>query len=117
MTTRRMKITRGMRARVFVAAEGKCFLCGLKIDAPKQKWEVDHWTPLWLGGADTEENMRPLHVHCHAGKSSNEAPVRAKSNRTRAKHIGLHKAKGRPMPGTKASGIRKRMNGTVERRR
>jgi 5-methylcytosine-specific restriction endonuclease McrA len=90
-------------------------LCGLKIDAQKQKWEVDHVIPLWLNGADAENNMRPLHVHCHAAETAAAAPVRAKSNRQREKHLGLRKAKGRPMPGTKASGIRKRMSGRVEK--
>jgi len=39
----------------------------------------------------------------------------AKADRVLKKNFGL-KPKGRPMPGSKASGLRKRMDGTVERR-
>ena len=91
-------------------------MCGEKIDAPKQKWDVDHWHPLWLGGEDTEANMKPLHVACHVGKTSGEAPIRAKSNRVRAKHLGLRKRQSKPMVGTRASGWKHKMDGTWERR-
>jgi 5-methylcytosine-specific restriction endonuclease McrA len=112
--TRRLTLTKAMRARIFWAHEGRCYICSKTIFVAEQ-WDVDHIKPLWLGGKDAESNMKPVHIGCHAGKTVEEAPVRAKSNRVRAKHLGLRKAKGRPMPGTKASGIRKRMSGRVEK--
>lgn len=114
--TARASLTRAKRARIFLAAEGRCHICNFKIDATKQKWEAEHVKPLWLGGADDETNMRPAHVACHARKSADEAPDRARSTSLRAAHLGIkRKPKGRPLPGTRASGIRKRMSGQVER--
>ena len=87
--TKRRSITKAMRVRIFDAARGNCYLCNLPINAPAgEKWEVEHIKPLWLGGADDETNMAPAHVDCHATKSKGEAPVRAKTDRQRAKHIG-----------------------------
>ncbi len=114
MTRKRM--TASLRLRVFDNASGRCHLCGNAIDTRKDRWDVDHDKPLWLGGQDAESNMRPVHARCHVSKTASEAPVRAKSTRVRAKHLGIRMRKGRPMPGTKASGLRKRMDGTVERR-
>jgi 5-methylcytosine-specific restriction endonuclease McrA len=83
----RRAITKALRVRVFGAAEGKCHLCGLQIQIG-EKWEIEHVRPLWLSNDDSEANMAPAHVHCHKAKTSEEAPVRAKTTRMAAKHIG-----------------------------
>ncbi len=87
----RRSITHAARARIFLAASGLCHICGLQIYAIKQRWDVEHVKPLWLGGTDDESNMRPAHINCHASKSADEAPQRAKSNRIRARRIGIRK--------------------------
>lgn len=79
------------RTRIFDAHRGKCCLCGLKIDTLKQKWILEHLKPLWLGGADDESNLAPAHFHCAIEKTKAEAPVKAKSDRIRARHIGIRK--------------------------
>jgi hypothetical protein len=87
--TKRRSITKAMRVRIFDAAKGHCHLCKLPINAPAgERWEVEHINPLWLGGKDDETNMAPVHVDCHSVKSKAEAPVRAKTTRQRAAHIG-----------------------------
>lgn len=88
---KRRSIHGTMRVRIFLAAGGLCHICGNKIDAPKQRWDVEHVKPLSMGGADDETNMRPAHVECHAAKTAGEAPPRAKANRNRARALGIRK--------------------------
>lgn len=65
----------------------------------------------------TLENCQCLCVRCHAFKTfKRDIPMHAKVKRQSDKHNGINEAKGRPMPGTKASGLRKKLNGSVERR-
>ena len=87
----RRSIRNATRVRIFFNAEGICHLCGLKIDAPKQRWDVEHVKPLSMGGADTEANMRPAHVECHAEKTAAEAGPRAKADAAGAKHLGIRR--------------------------
>jgi len=116
MTTRRY-LTRNMRRRIYDAANGDCCICDTYIHAERgDKWIVEHVKPLWLGGEDEESNLRPAHYRCAIAKTATEATVKAKTDRVRARHLGIRKNQFRPMPGTRASGLRKRMNGTVERR-
>lgn len=83
----RRAITKALRVRVWQASQGVCHLCGLPVKVG-EAWEVEHKKPIWLGGADAEENMGVAHIDCHKGKTKEEAPVRAKTVRIAAKHIG-----------------------------
>lgn len=85
----RRSISKATRVRVFLDAEGICHLCGLRIDAPKQRWEVEHVKPLSMGGTDDRANLRPAHVECHAEKTAGEAAPRAKADRAGAKRLGI----------------------------
>lgn len=87
----RRSLSKAARVRIFLAAGGLCHICGLKIDAPKQRWEVEHVKPLWNGGADDEANLRPAHVECHARKTADEAAPRAKTTRIAARNLGIRK--------------------------
>lgn len=115
--TKRRSISRLMRTRIFIGGGGVCCICEMSICPERgEKWIVEHVKPLWLGGADDETNMRPTHQLCARNKTAGEAPVKAKNDRQRANHLGIkRKPKGRPMAGTKLSGIRRRMSGKVER--
>lgn len=103
-----------VRLRVFDRFGGVCQLTGRKIMAG-EAWDVDHIKPLSMGGVHAEANLQPVLRDAHRAKTAAEAPARAKADRMRAKHLGVKKS-SRPMPGSKASGLRKRMDGTVERR-
>ncbi len=61
-----------------------------KILAERQRWrckqcrqllestaQVDHRTPLWMGGSNAMENLQVLCVRCHARKTQTEAMDRA----------------------------------------
>jgi hypothetical protein len=78
-----------MRVRIFQSYSGVCHLCKLPINATRgELWHVEHIKPLWLGGADAEDNMAPAHIDCHAPKTAGEAKSRAKVTRQSAKNIG-----------------------------
>lgn len=61
-------------------------------------------------------NCAAVCIKCHQFKTAKiDIPKAAKTVRQQDKHNGIKKSKGRPLPGTRASGIRRRMDGTVER--
>ena len=110
----RRRLTSLQRTRIFDAASGRCWLCGEKIMIG-EAWDVEHRKPLWLGGEDEPTNLSPAHTKCHKSKTADEAPVRAKSDRIRARHVGARKQR-RPMIGSRASGWKRKMSGEWERR-
>lgn len=88
--SKRRHLSRLARTRIFDAANGICCLCHLPIQASRgDLWIIEHLKPLWLGGADDESNMAPAHDICAIAKTRSEAPVKAKSDRIRAKHLGI----------------------------
>lgn len=112
---KRKRLSRLQRTRVFDTHAGICCICGGSIGS--KPWIVEHIVALEFGGADDESNMGPAHVEpCARTKTSAEWRRKTKADRQRAFHLGVKRRKTRPMPGTVASGIRKRFDGTVERR-
>ena len=60
------------------------------------------------------ENCAAVCIKCHRYKTAkHDIPMAAKTVRQRDKASGIRKRKGPPLPGTKASGIKKHMNGSV----
>lgn len=114
-TTSRGSMSRSRRLRIWEANGGICVLCGQKIDGVRQRWIVEHIRALELGGEDTDANCGPAHEYCAAEKTRIDHITTAKAKRIKARHLGIRKPTSRPLPGTRASGIRKRMNRTVER--
>jgi hypothetical protein len=76
----------------------------------------EHDDPDGLGGEPTIENCK---VHCKTcadiKTETEDNPRMAKADRVLKKNYGLTKKK-RPIPGSKASGFKKRMDGSVVRR-
>jgi 5-methylcytosine-specific restriction enzyme A len=104
-----------VRLRVFERYDGRCQCgCGRKI-ASGEAWDLDHTLALINGGKHKESNLRPLLREHHKAKTREDGALKSRSYKRRIRHHGLQKAKGRPLPGTKRSGIRRRMNGNVER--
>lgn len=103
-----------VKVRVFDKFDGRCADCTGTI-AGKLRPAYDHRTAIINGGRNAESNLQLLCVPCHALKTKSDVAEKATVYRKRAKHLGVA-PKGRPMPGSKASGLRKRMDGTVERR-
>lgn len=101
------------KLRIIDKQEGRC-TCGALFDV-KTKAQFDHISPLWLGGENREANLQALCRPCHTKKTATEATVRGKVNRLRSAKVEPKK-KGRPMMGSKASGWKRKMDGTLERR-
>lgn len=114
-TTPRRALSRRDRLAVWEAHKGVCCTCGVEIDGVREPWIVEHVRALELGGEDSRENMAPAHEACGIEKTRDDHARAAKAKRVKARHLGITRPK-RPMPGSKASGLRKRMDGTVERR-
>ncbi|WPE22444.1 HNH endonuclease signature motif containing protein [Shinella zoogloeoides] len=84
-----------------------CALTGVEL-RPGVKVEYDHIVPLWLGGANSESNLQAVVSEAHKRKTSAEAKVRAKCNRTRKAHLGI-KSKKKSSWGN----LGQRMDGTI----
>lgn len=104
-----------VRIRLFQRASGRCQQCTRAIRVG-EVWNADHVKALANGGEHREGNLRVLCDWCHKMKTRADVAEKALVYRTRKKFLGQTKPRGRPLPGTKASGWRKRMNGTIERR-
>ena len=105
-------------ARVKVAAYersgGFCEACNGRLQVGRIHY--DHRIPDALGGEPTYDNCAVLCTHCHAQKTTGEdVPRISKMKRQRAAHLGAKTTK-RPMPGSRASGLKKHMDGRVTRR-
>ena len=114
MSKGRREFTKATKLMAWTRCGGKCESCGIKLGVGKH--EFHHNDGCTFGGGNESRNCVVLCVGCHRNITSAQAPVIAKSNRQRNKHIGIKKADGRPMPGSKASGLKKKMDGTVVRR-
>lgn len=109
----RRSVSTRERTALFQRWNGECHICGGRIGVG-EAWDVEHVIPLAQGGEDGGDNLRPAHRKCHSSKTKDDAANTARAKRREAAHIGA-KTTARPMPGSRASGIRIRMNRKVER--
>jgi 5-methylcytosine-specific restriction endonuclease McrA len=110
----RKALTPKQRLKLFLEHEGRCCLCHNKI-RQGERWIDEHIRPLWLDGTNDWSNRAPAHAACAEQKTAREAKDRAKGRRIAEKHMGAHKPK-RPMPGSRASRWKRKMDGTVVER-
>lgn len=94
-TSRRRTFTTLQRAAFFEQHKGVCYLCGLKVRPPHEKWEIEHIIAREIMGKDADENsnLAVAHVDCHKAKTKQDKGAIAKSDRIAAKHIGAHRPK------------------------
>lgn len=105
-----------VRLRVWERAGGRCQAgCGRKLRPPADRWECDHIVALINGGENRESNLQVACSWCHGVKTARDVATKSKTAGAAKKHLGIHKAK-HPLPGSRASGWRKPMNGKAERR-
>ena len=111
----RKEFSKKTKLERFKFCGGKCEACDVKL-TPATGIEYDHDKPAAFQGDNSFSNCRCYCRNCHGTKTGKEdIPAIAKSNRTRAKYVGIKRHSSRPIPGSKASGVRKRMNGRVEK--
>ncbi|KRE07420.1 hypothetical protein ASE63_22230 [Bosea sp. Root381] len=120
----RREFSRKLRAEIVLRATNRdgfvcCEECGLVLG--KKPYEVDHTTPEAL----VMDKTKPLTADdgkllgkdcCHTPKTVDDIRRIRKADRQRDRHTGAIVKTARPLPGSKASGWRHRMNGTWERR-
>ena len=102
-----------VQIRLFEAARAMCQNCAVKLKPGN--WHLDHHIRLKDGGANREANLRVLCEPCHREKTGQENKDQAKANRIKARTYGIKKP-GPPMPGSRASKWKKKLDGTVELR-
>lgn len=112
---KRKPLTRRQRTTEHDLHGGTCCICLLPI-APGEPFIDEHIIPLALGGSNKPENRGKAHRQCAKIKTRRDRKMIDKSMRVRAAHLGIKRKSSRPLAGTKTSGIRKRMDGTVEKR-
>ena len=84
---------------------------------PGEEWDVSHDIPLEAGGKDDESNWLVAHRKCHRVHTSTvDIPLIAKVKRIHQSHIGAKLKSKNPLPGSKGSKWKKKMDGSVVRR-
>lgn len=101
-----------IRLRIFDKSGGCCRICDRRI-VGRLKPRFDHITALINGGFNRESNVQLLCNECHDGKTRTDVREKSVLYRKRSKRLGLKNKK--LIPGSKGSGFRKRMDGTVIR--
>jgi hypothetical protein len=93
-----------------------CEVPGCGVMLKRGQYQTDHIKACWEGGKATVENGRLICLPCHAEKSGEEGRIAQTADRKGRKDRGVRPKTSRPMPGSRASGIKKHMDGTVSRR-
>lgn len=89
--------------------------CGVAFGSGKNRPEYDHRIECALGGDNSLENCVVLRLCCHSTKTSTRAPTLAKAGRIERKQRGIKPMHKQLIPGSKGSGFRKRIDGSVYR--
>jgi 5-methylcytosine-specific restriction protein A len=112
----RSEFPKRVRVDAWLRSKQRCEKCSVKIIAGMGP-HYDHILPDALGGANDLSNCQVLCKTCHGVKTTKrDVPMIAKSQRIYEKNAGIRTKSGRPIPGSKRSGLKKRMDGSVERR-
>jgi 5-methylcytosine-specific restriction endonuclease McrA len=101
-----------VQLRVFQNFGGNCAKCTRKLEPGK--WACDHVVALINGGPHAESNLQPLCVSpCHSAKTREDVAIKSVVYRKAASHAGIRLRKSRPLPGSRNSRFKKRIDGTV----
>jgi 5-methylcytosine-specific restriction protein A len=116
-SVRRPTFSTSFRLNLFLKRKGMCTACRRKIEAGKA-WDIDHILPLALGGTNEPNNLQILCRPCHRAKTiQSDVPRIAKTKRLKARHLGARAPSIRPIPGSRRSPWKRKMDGSVVRRR
>lgn len=106
-----------VKVAAFERAKGRCEGAGCGAVLSVGKFHYDHAIPDGLGGEPTLDNCQVLCHACHADKTRHsDVPRIAKAKRQQYRHSGARAPGKRPIPGSKRTPWRKKLNGTTERR-
>ena len=93
-----------------------CEICGVPLTSGNITY--DHIIPDGLGGEPTLENCQVICIKiCHRKKTHQEDnPVMKKADRVLKKTFGIATRRGRPILGSRASGFKRKFDGSAVRR-
>lgn len=104
-----------IRVRVYDRHGGICHISGRKIRAG-EAWDLDHIVSLINGGEHRERNLAPALKAPHKEKTKEDVAEKSRVYHKKAKNLGISLKKKSPMPGSKASGWKRKFDGTVVKR-
>lgn len=112
--TPRLSVSPARRKRIYEAHGNTCYYPAC---CETEGLEFEHIVPLWMGGKDDDSNTAPMCRSHHKAKTALDAKMRAKTKRLIAKGDPDRERKPSRL---KSRGfdktLRKKFNGTVERR-
>lgn len=112
----RREFTAKVKVAAYERAGGACEACHAALQPGRMHY--DHVIPDALGGEPTLSNCEVLCTACHSAKTTTgDVPRIAKMKRQRVNHLGAQVKKGPPIPGSKRSPWKRRMDGTIVPRR
>lgn len=103
-----------IRVRVFMRHGGRCHCCHRFIRTG-EAWDCDHIIALANGGQHRESNLAPILSEHHRKKTKSDVAEKSATYQSRKRHLGLKRPK-HPMPGSRASKWKRKMDGTIVKR-
>ncbi len=92
-----------------------CAVTGLPF-SERSKPEFDHVAALVNGGAHREGNLQAIQPQAHKIKTAADVAIKVKADRIQKKRFGLAAPSRHPIPGSKASPWKRRLDGSTVRR-
>lgn len=113
-------ISQKRRAEIVLRQGGKC-PCGAKLK--RGEFHIDHIQAVKFDGDASSDNLRALCLNCHKAKTHHPRGPHTgvggdnfEAKRAARIAVGGKSRNGPPMPGSRASMWKRRMDGTVVRR-
>lgn len=110
----RCEFSKSTKAMAWERCQGRC-QCGC-MQLIRGTPEYDHIIEDTLDGGNDLSNCAVLDPKCHARKTQARRPEIDKARRGQEKRLGLRESRYIPLVGTKRSGFKRAMDGTVTRR-
>jgi 5-methylcytosine-specific restriction endonuclease McrA len=114
VSDRRTEFPAKVKVAAFERANKCCENCGIPI-YPAIGPEFDHRIPAEMCGDNSLSNCVCLCKNCHKKKTRMDMRDIVKARKVERRHIGAIARKGRPIPGSRGTGLRKKMSGEVVR--
>ena len=111
----RVKVRIWQRSCDWYHGSPSCACCGLPILVPMI--EFDHIVAICNGGENRESNIRPVHLWCHREKTRADMQRKAADYRKRRKHVLGRKQTRSSFQTNRAGPYKRKIDGTIERRR
>jgi len=108
----RKEFSKKVRLEAYQRSGGCCEACRARLYPGR--FAYDHRLSDAMGGSPVLDNCQVLCDACHSRKTGTEdIPTISKSNRVRARHLGLKVKRGPPMAGSRRSKWKRKMDGSV----